>query len=283
MNSFDSITLRAFLQALAQQDRPLPSDVQQTLHQMADRLSLQQTATLDTLRDLVEQYPTLEQPYSKAYRAWQQRYQAQERTKSLSIPANGFSDFDLERFVLQVFNAEDSTVTAKQVIRRLNAQPAKRSNFWERGGRVMAMASGGAALGAMVGQVPGALIGAVLAGIYGWYSGAKSRPQVQQAINAQDAEELAILKAIEKNPLTIRDLLYARGLSSEMTNVLVQSLWQQGYLDRITTSLFHILFPTLRGQRAKTALAQDDPLTLTAKGYFRLHPLLQPSRRGRQK
>jgi hypothetical protein len=39
----------------------------------------------------------------------------------------------------------------------------------------MAMASGGAALGAMIGQVPGALIGAVLAGTYGCYSATRSR------------------------------------------------------------------------------------------------------------
>jgi uncharacterized membrane protein len=47
--------------------------------------------------------------------------------------------------------------------------------LWQRGDRVMAMASGGAALGAMIGQVPGALIGAILAGVYGWQSGAKSK------------------------------------------------------------------------------------------------------------
>jgi hypothetical protein len=175
MNRLDSITLRAFLQALAEQDAPLPNPAQQTLRDMAERLKTQQAETLSTLRDFVAANPELEQPYNAAYREWQRRYQAQERAKSLGLTAAGLSDFDLEQFVLQVFNAEDSTVTAKQIIRRLDKQAIPKPNFWERSDRVMAMAAGGAALGAMVGQIPGALIGAGLAAAYGWYSGAKSQ------------------------------------------------------------------------------------------------------------
>jgi hypothetical protein len=35
------------------------------------------------------------------------------------------------------------------------------------------MVSGGAFLGALLGQIPGAVLGSILAGIYGWYTGSE--------------------------------------------------------------------------------------------------------------
>ncbi len=100
--------------------------------------------------------------------------------------------------------------------------------------------------------------------------------QVQQAITAQEAKELAILQAIETHPLTIQDLAYRINLPPNAASATVQNLWRQGYLDRTTAPLLQILWPHRRHRHQP--LSPDTALALTAKGYFRLHPLLQPSR-----
>ncbi|MHC5936167.1 hypothetical protein [Nostoc sp.] len=41
-------------------------------------------------------------------------------------------------------------------------------NFWEKGDRILALASGGAFLGVLVGGLHGAVVGGLLAGIYAY-------------------------------------------------------------------------------------------------------------------
>ena len=100
MNSFDAITLQSFLQAIAQQQSPLPAEMQQSLHQLGDRLSTQPTEASDALRSFAKQYPSLERSYNAAYQQYQKQYHAQERTKSLAIGADGFftPDFSESNF-----------------------------------------------------------------------------------------------------------------------------------------------------------------------------------------
>ena len=177
MNSFDEITLQSFLQAIAQQQSPLPAEMQQSLHQLGDRLSAQPTEASDALRSFAKQYPSLERSYNAAYQQYQKQYHAQERTKSLAIGADGFSNTDFSEsnfadLIRQVLNATDPPTAAQRVSNRLSSRavPVRQSSFLERGDRVVAMAAGGAAIGALFGHVLGAIIGAVLAAIYGWYS-----------------------------------------------------------------------------------------------------------------
>jgi hypothetical protein len=46
----------------------------------------------------------------------------------------------------------------------------KQTDFWQRGDRIIALASGGAFLGVLVGQIPGAIVGGLLAAFYAWFT-----------------------------------------------------------------------------------------------------------------
>jgi hypothetical protein len=48
--------------------------------------------------------------------------------------------------------------------------PNQRSQFLQRGDRVLTLASGGAFLGVLIAQIPGAIIGGLLVGVYAWLS-----------------------------------------------------------------------------------------------------------------
>ncbi|MCC5640451.1 hypothetical protein LC593_32415 [Nostoc sp. CHAB 5844] len=108
----------------------------------------------------------------------QQHYQAQERTKSLAIAANGSTSLDIENQIAQILNADDIPQAAQKFLSHLDSQLAddsKQTDFWKRGGRIIALASGGAFLGVLLVQIPGAIIGGLLAAIYAWFTAPKTK------------------------------------------------------------------------------------------------------------
>jgi hypothetical protein len=46
----------------------------------------------------------------------------------------------------------------------------RKPNFWERGNRVVILASGGAFLGVLLAQLPGAIVGWIVIAIYAWFT-----------------------------------------------------------------------------------------------------------------
>ncbi len=84
-----------------------------------------------------------------------------------------------------------------------------------------------------------------------------------------------ILKTLEKSHLTCQDLTYTLNQPPQQTIEILRTLWQKGYIDELSTALPYILFPGLRSSRYRNTLpAADTLLTLTAKGYFHLYPLI---------
>jgi hypothetical protein len=85
-----------------------------------------------------------------------------------------------------------------------------------------------------------------------------------------------ILKTLEKSHLTGQDLTYTLNQSPQQTTEILRTLWQKGYIDELSAALPYILFPGLRSSRYRNSLpAADTLLTLTAKGYFHLYPLIK--------
>lgn len=62
----------------------------------------------------------------------------------------------------------DSTVEPEQPQRSIDTAIVVNEKVWNRGERMIALASGGAFLGGLIAQVPGAAIGAVAGAIFGW-------------------------------------------------------------------------------------------------------------------
>jgi hypothetical protein len=85
-----------------------------------------------------------------------------------------------------------------------------------------------------------------------------------------------ILKTLEKSHLTPDDFIYTLTIPRSQTEHVLHQLWQKGYIDKLTASVAYILFPKLRSPQYRAHLpAPDTFLTLTAKGYFHLYPLLK--------
>lgn len=178
MNPFETRTLEAFLRALSQLNKPLSLALQQEIHKVGYALENHNLEVLQKIPDLVRQDHDLNERYQAAYRNLQKQYQAQERTKSLAIAANGSASLDFESQIAQIFSTDDITTAAQKFVKHLDAQLAKtskQSDFWERGNFIVTMASGGIFLGVLLAQVPGAIIGGLLAILFAWFSSSPKR------------------------------------------------------------------------------------------------------------
>lgn len=98
---------------------------------------------------------------------------------------------------------------------------------------------------------------------------------LQGAVETGEAKTLAVLKALEKRPLPVKGLVYVVGLTMDQVWLIVQSLWQKGYIDRVTANIIYKIFPMLKDRQTSSQSIDDDTyLTLTAKGHFYLHPVV---------
>jgi hypothetical protein len=178
MNALETRTLEAFLRAISSYKKPLPSDIQQEIRRIGHALENHDTQSLREIPMLVQQDDLLKQQYDHVYRNLQKKYRIQERTKSLTTVANGSVFLGNENQIAQVFYADNLIESAQQFLSRLDSQlldsqlsdNQQKIDLWERGNRVISLATGGAFLGVLLAQLPGAFLGGVLAAIYAWFS-----------------------------------------------------------------------------------------------------------------
>lgn len=166
--SNQTIDFEALLYALDRQTEPLPTDLQHSLTEIGRSLHENRPDSARQLRELIQQYLPLESEYKNALAQSDAIYASQQRTKSLGtnfLPTAGIDDLLIGR----VLATNDWVTTAKRVVFNQTV-PKQRSQFLERGDRVVTLASGGAFLGVLIAQIPGAIIGGLLAGIYAWFS-----------------------------------------------------------------------------------------------------------------
>jgi hypothetical protein len=173
MNALESRTIEAFLRAVSLHEKPLPPNIQQEIRRIGHDLENHDTQSLRDIPALVRQDVALQKQYEYVYRSLQKQYSTQERTKSLTTLANGSVSLDIESQIAQVFYADNLTESAQQFLDRLDSQLIENTqqvDFWERGNRVVTLASGGAFLGVLLAQLPGAILGGLLVAIYAWFS-----------------------------------------------------------------------------------------------------------------
>jgi hypothetical protein len=104
---------------------------------------------------------------------------------------------------------------------------------------------------------------------------------LQRTVAELDAKAIAVLRALERRPFTVKGLVYAVGISLDQTWAIVQSLWKAGYIDTVTGNVLYRVFPMLRDRhRGCRAIDSDTYLTLTSKGHFLLHPFISLGQRG---
>jgi hypothetical protein len=177
MNALEIRTLEAFLRAISSYQKMLPPDIQLEIRRIGHDLENHNTQSLREIPMLVQQDELLKQRYDHIYRSLQRKYRVQERTKSLATPTNGSVFLANESQIAQIFYADNLIESAQQFLNRLDSQSTEHTqvDFWERGNRVVALASGGAFLGVLLAQLPGAILGGVLVGLYAWFTAPQAK------------------------------------------------------------------------------------------------------------
>jgi hypothetical protein len=84
-----------------------------------------------------------------------------------------------------------------------------------------------------------------------------------------------LLKTLERSHLTTEDLKLISNYPQQQTQAILQDLWRKGYIEKLSASALYIIFPGLRSPQYRASFPSDDAfLTLTARGYFHLYPLI---------
>ncbi len=100
------------------------------------------------------------------------------------------------------------------------------------------------------------------------------------AVKASETQK-TILRALETHSLTLKDLTYRTGLSLSTLQPVVQTLRQRGDIDLLSAPLLHWIVPGLKPRRDRQPpIGEEEFLSLTLTGYFRLHPLIRLMNRG---
>jgi hypothetical protein len=175
MNTADADILDALIQALAQQNAPLPQALQQEMAQVGRRLAahnsegMPDSEAIEQLLQEVKQYPPLQDAYDTAYRHILNIYHSQERTKSMSEAVATPWTTDLKIAAALALTAENPIETAKWLLRQRETASQETSDQWERGRSVLVMIAGGTYIGSMIAQVPGAIVGGILGAAFAWF------------------------------------------------------------------------------------------------------------------
>lgn len=122
MQPNDIISVTAFLNALAELNQSLPTDIQEQLHAIAQDLKTDPT-NIGNLDIIAESYPPLDEAYQKELTTLKK--EAGQRNKGLPpLPLPKESNKELTNSAIDTFSADDS-VTAAQ------AKPNLLQRLWQ--------------------------------------------------------------------------------------------------------------------------------------------------------
>lgn len=238
MSFSDDLTIQAFMLALPQLDVPLPSEMEQAIHQMGHAIQdQQQQVAANEIRALVTQHHRLNELYEECYEHLQRRYQTHERAKNIG----------------------SSTVTMRLPWQTLWAVPILTSDNPRRLVRSIAHQSFAQADPRIAFDDSGILLASLA-----------------KVVRKIDAQETAILRALEYHPLSVEDLTYTVRMSLEQVKTIVESLWQGHYVDVASSNLWQRMLSLFQSCSQKPQVSDPTTyFTLTMKGRFRLHPLIK--------
>ncbi len=242
MDSNDLITLQAFMLALVQLDDELPDDLHQAVHRIGNELTQHRPELAEEVRLLVQQHARLNELYEIECQHLQDLYPIQVRARRV---INGHHADDVDEITWAhianaILKADDYYSGARDLLRRAQAHGVPNAS-----GDVKVFLSA-----------------------------------LQRAVTATRERAIAVLKALEQRPLTIRSLPSMVGLSVDQSRAIVQSLWEKGYVDQFTGNIFRSLAALIGVRHHRNeSIDPDTYLTITSKGHFFLHPVVVIGRR----
>jgi|GEM_PF-1000090 len=182
LNSGNPFACEAFLRTLPRLPHSLTAAQRERIRAVLWDIQQHKPGVTQDIEALVEQDAMLQSHYEAAYTELLRHYQANERAKSAAVAGSlTVEPSELERWAEKILRMGDDLVeSARSVVQPMRTVVAEnnRSDFWERGDRLIALGGGGAILGATIAQIPGAIIGGICAAIFAWKS---YTPQSKQA------------------------------------------------------------------------------------------------------
>jgi|GEM_PF-1275166 len=243
MKASEAIVLEAVLLALPQVSDDLAgqTELAQQIRQIGAQLPQDPSAAIGQLQAVLETQPELQAAYQASRMQLRQQYPARERETKYwfdGVANAGAANLDLslEAVAVLLLTTADFRQGALALVKQLRSR------------RQFAAA-------------PEDLKGFL--------------DLLERAAHPVDAQTLEILQALERQPLTVEGLAYGLDLSVERVRSRLRSLWQARYIDPVAGSIWRRILPFFKPSSADQAI--DDTttyFTLTARGHFRLHPLL---------
>lgn len=235
MDQVDHLRLQAFLLALAQLDVTLPKDLHQQVQMIGMALANQPTGLNEA--NLVAQIDAVLEQHSGLRQLYDQSYQQLIQHYRAQQSWTGSGSNSVEPLIQEMAVPILIADDFPKAVRQVLKQTKPLTDI-PHGGRVFPLS-------------------------------------LQQAVETGAAKEIVVLKALEKRPLTVKGLVHVAGLSLDQSWTIVRALWQKGYIDRVTNSIIHKIFPMLQDrERTCRSIDAETYLTLTARGYFHLHPVI---------
>ncbi len=104
---------------------------------------------------------------------------------------------------------------------------------------------------------------------------------LQHSVVQADQQAIALLKMMDKQLRTPKELAYEIGLQLDHVQEILHSLWKQGYVEPVSGNMLYKVFPKLRKRHSSEAFDEYTYFTLTSKGHFFLNPVISFNQQSR--
>ncbi|WP_035994656.1 hypothetical protein [Leptolyngbya sp. KIOST-1] len=99
---------------------------------------------------------------------------------------------------------------------------------------------------------------------------------LQRTVATLDPLSVLLMKELERRPATLENLSYGLNLGLDQVRKLCNRLRTSGYVSPLTSGFLTMVLPLVGIYPHKSAPLDDQTfLTLTAKGYFKLNPVIE--------
>ena len=234
MNTTDERNLEACVLALSRQKEPLPKELHSRIQAAGNQLAQDESAVY-SLREIIEQHSELKRSYEAARSQLQSQYDIRERSKggAAAIGKVNNGNFVLS-LAVPILTADNFSSAAQRLVSRSDWQT----------------------------QAKGAS------------DDAKTFFQtLKETVTRLDAVSVEVLKVLEQDVFTIENIAYRLDLPEEKVKPVLEDLWQRGYIYPVSGTVTGNIWRSLNiFTQKKGPLDTAGYLSLTAKGYYYLHP-----------
>ncbi|MFH7242642.1 MAG: hypothetical protein ACHWZW_07305 [Spirulina sp.] len=236
INAADALTLEACLIALAKLETALPADLHHQVQDLGAALEAKDPEAVDRLRQVVTRHEDLNQHYEVARLALEDQYHHQRQAKT--------------------WPPEDPNhaAAATRALEAMAVPILQSDDFRETAHHLLKE--------------------------QGMHKPAQAElwpfmRTLKRTVTSLDWPSVRMMKELERQPATPEHLSHSLRLGLDQVQRMALRLRNNGYISPLTTGFFDMVLPLFGVYPHKAARLDDQTfLTLTAKGYFKLNPVI---------